>query len=380
MKRLSIKPRENFKDIIESQGFIYNMDGYYTETAAYQFTEQEILNIERATIKLQEMSLEVVQHVIDKNLWDEMKIPKEYADLIKYSWKEDMCSFYGRMDLGYNNGQIKLLEYNADTPTSILEAAVIQWFWLKDYEKLNSNIVYDQFNSIHEKLIEHMKICKPYFLGDKVLTFACIEDGYEDFMNVKYMQDVAEQAGIRNEFLYLHEIGVSKNEKFVREDGSQLKNIFKLYPYECMFEDEFGKYLEPNKEECYWIEPAWKSIISNKMFCKFLYDLFPKSEYVLPCSYGKPITENYVKKPIFSREGANVEIFVGGNSIAKTEGSYGQEGYIYQDYFRIPDINGNYPIIGSWLIGGEAAGMGIRESSTLITDNMSRFCPHFFTK
>ena len=182
MKRLNIKPRENFKEIVASQGLTINIDDYYTETAAYQFSEQEILNIEKATNKLQEMSLEVVQHIINNNLWDEMFIPKEYAELIKHSWDSKTVSFIGRMDLAYNNGQIKFIEYNGDTPASMIESAIIQKKWLEDYSKLNPNINYGQFNSITDSLVEHMKSCQTSLIGDKVLTFTTLQDCEEEMM------------------------------------------------------------------------------------------------------------------------------------------------------------------------------------------------------
>jgi glutathionylspermidine synthase len=63
-------------------------------------------------------------------------------------------------------------------------------------------------------------------------------------------------------------------------------------------------------------------------------------------------------------------------SLAKTEGQYGAEGFIYQELCTLPNFSDNYPVIGSWIIGQEAAGIGIREANTLITDNKSRFVPH----
>jgi glutathionylspermidine synthase len=62
-----------------------------------------------------------------------------------------------------------------------------------------------------------------------------------------------------------------------------------------------------------------------------------------------------------------------------TEGQYGKEGYIFQELFELPNFNGNYPVIGSWAIGQEPAGMGIREAQSLITDNLSRFVPHLIS-
>lgn len=82
------------------------------------------------------------------------------------------------------------------------------------------------------------------------------------------------------------------------------------------------------------------------------------------------------KKPIFSREGANIELIKYGMVLEKSEGEYGKEGYIYQKLVDIPQFGGNYPVLGSWIIGGEACGMGIRENSSRITDNVSHLVPH----
>lgn len=59
-------------------------------------------------------------------------------------------------------------------------------------------------------------------------------------------------------------------------------------------------------------------------------------------------------------------------------GGYGEEGFIYQQLALLRDFGGKYPVLGSWVIDGESAGIGIRETDTLITDNYSRFVPHFF--
>jgi glutathionylspermidine synthase len=378
MLRHTITPRTDWEKKVQEQGFLfYKHESYYSETAAYEFTATEVDQIEAATSEIFDMCMAVAGHVIKNDLWDKFFIPREYADLIKWSWNEDMPSFYGRMDLVYNNGDIKLLEFNADTPTSLLEASVIQWYWLQDYDsKL------DQFNSIHEKLEAHMKVCAPYFYAPNTLTFACAGDSIEDLMTTKYLQDVANQAGIRTDFVYMNEIGVDDKGEFYKTDGTALGNIFKLYPYEWMFHEEFGKYLSGSRLSTLWIEPAYKAIWSNKMLLVCLHELFPNSKYILPATYrDKEVVYQpgkYVQKPVLSREGANVKIVKNGVVAEQTGGEYGEEGFVIQDYAELPDFDGNHPVIGSWLIGGVPAGMGIRESGGLITNNTSRFVPHFF--
>lgn len=378
MNRHTITPRPDWEQKIKDQGFLfYKHEAYYSETAAYEFTAAEVDAIESATSEIFDMCCEVVTHVIKNDLWDKFFIPRQYADLIKWSWNEDMPSFYGRFDLAFNNGDIKLLEFNADTPTGLLEASVIQWYWLQDY-----NSALDQFNSIHEKLLAHMKVCAPYLYDSQVLTFACASDNVEDLMTTKYLQDVANQAGIATDFLYMNEIGVDDRHEFYKPDRTPISNIFKLYPYEWMFHEEFGPYLPATRTSTLWIEPAYKALWSNKMLLVYLHQLFPNSKYILPATYrDKPVVYQpgqFVQKPVFSREGANVTIVKHGTTLEETRGEYGEEGFIIQDYAPLPDFGGNHPVIGSWLIGGVPAGMGIRESDGLITTNTSRFVPHYF--
>ena len=371
MKRHIIEPRFQWEEKVQEQGFLFYKD-YYFEDACYEFTIAEIDKIEEATAAIYEMCLAVVQHVIDNDLWNEFFIPEEYAELIKWSWNTDQPSLYGRFDLAYNGTDIKLLEFNADTPTLLIEAGVIQWYWLQEY---NSSL--DQFNSIHEKLVDYIGQCKPRFSNNK-LHLTCLSTDTEDFMTTKYIEETVRQAGVDTEFIILENISVDEDKQFITPDGELIKNVFKLYPYEWMFAEEFGEHLISNMEKCYWIEPVYKAILSNKMMLKYIYELFPDSPYILPCSFDKPINNSYAKKPVFSREGANVSIVKDGTIIEQHDGEYGDEGYIYQQYFELPEFDGYRPILGSWIIGGEPAGMGIRESSNLVTNAMSRFCPHFF--
>ncbi len=374
MKRIETSPRPDWQNTIVQQGFLFNEGGnYWKENAAYSFTEAEILEIEKATSEIFSMCCEAVEYVIKREWYDRFFIDPKYAELIRWSWFEDQPSLYGRMDLSYNNGSIKLLEFNADTPTSLLESSVIQWYWLQDVKPKA-----DQFNSIHEKLIAHYKVIRGWMKSNR-MHFCCTEDSLEDLMTVKYMEDVARQAGLDTRFLYMNQLGFdTQKQGFTDDQFDEIETIFKLYPYEWMMAEEFGPELITTREKCWWIEPAWKMILSNKMILTVLHDLFPRSPYILPCKTTRPLSGDFVEKPIFSREGANVDIWINGKSVEKTGGEYGSEGYVYQQYAALPDYDGNHPVIGSWLIGGEPAGMGIRESDGLITNNASRFVPHFF--
>lgn len=376
MKRVQVSPRVDWEKKVVSNGLVYYKDEtgrpYWNEGAYYQFTEKEILLVESATKRLQEMCLEAAQHIIDNNLFHKLSISSSIADLIKWCWDEEPPAIYGRFDLAFDGvNPPKLLEYNADTPTSLLEASVIQWFWLQ--EKFPEK---DQFNSIHERLIEKWKELNGYLIQKKPLYFTSLDDR-EDIMTVSYLRETAEQAGIETRYIKLQDIGWN-GDCFVDLGNHEMRSIFKLYPWEWLVAEDFGKHLLDEYRSMQWMEPIWKMLFSNKGILPILWEMYPGDENLLEAYFDSPCgLEEYVKKPLLSREGSNISI-VTKDRKEESFGDYGEEGYVYQKYSQLPCFNGNYPVIGSWVVDGLPCGMGIRESDNLITDNMARFVPHLF--
>jgi glutathionylspermidine synthase len=373
MERIKIEVRNHWQEAVEKLGFGFHSTDvpYWDESAFYSFSMEEVLLIEKATAELWDKCLGAVQHVIDNNLYQQFHIPEFIIPLIEKSWSEDHPAIYGRFDLCYKNGELKLLEFNADTPTSLYEAGIVQWFWLQDHDKSK-----DQFNSIHEKLIAYWKYLKEY-LHPGTLHFSCLKETLEDMTNVEYMRDCAIQAGLETKLVFIDDIGWDEGEQvFVDLENEPIRNLFKLYPWEWLISDDFGQKILTDKNQTLWIEPAWKMILSNKAILPILWELYPDCPYLLPAYFESNKLLNYVKKPILSREGANIDIVMNNTTIQQTTGVYGNEGYIYQQLFELPSFENNYPVIGSWIIGQQPAGMGIRESNGLITDNLSRFIPH----
>ncbi len=373
MNRISISPRNNWQSAVEQLGFGFHTTNvpYWDESTYYSFGMGEILQIEHATDELWKMCLDAVQYAIDHRLYEQFHIPAEFVDYLERTWNQDQPSIYGRFDLCYKNGQIKLLEFNADTPTSLYEAGIVQWFWLQDFDRSK-----DQFNSIHEKLIDYWKYLGAY-LYPGYLHFSCLKETLEDLTNTEYLRDCAMQAGISTKLVFIDDIGWDEGATmFVDMESQPIKNLFKLYPWEWMVREEFGKNLLADKNRPFFIEPAWKMILSNKAILPLLWHLYPGHPNLLPAYFESGALSDYVKKPILSREGANIDIVSGNQVIYSTGGEYGEEGYIYQELCELPDFEGNYPVIGSWVIGQQPAGIGIRESNVLVTDNLSRFVPH----
>lgn len=376
MKRHISTPRPDWKKTVESQGMHFHTfddDLYWDESAYYEFTSSEIDILESATYELNDRCIEAVQHVIDNNLLDAFLIPSEFHQFIKDSWEvNDEHTIYGRFDFSFDGKtNPKMLEFNADTPTGLLEAAVTQWYWAQD-KFPNKN----QYNSIHERLIETWKDLKNTTSG--VLYFSSLAgaESVEDYMNVNYLRDTAIQAGWDTQYIDIEDIGWNKElQAFTDLQENPIQTCFKLYPWEWMQTDEFGKNLLLKTTK--WLEPPWKAILSNKAILPILWELFPDHPNLLETSFQPLHNKPYVQKPILSREGANIQIFEHGELMLKTDGPYNGPS-VYQQLWELPKFDENHACIGSWLVNGWACGIGIREDKSLITGNLSRFVPHIF--
>ena len=375
MQRLATPPRPDWRSHVERDlGFVFHTsDGapYWDETCCYVFTAEEVDALETATGELEQMCLELVDQVVKAGdaAYDRLIIPRPAWEAIERSWTAGEKTLYGRFDLRFDgNGPPRLLEYNADTPTALFEAAVVQWDWLEALQPGS-----DQFNSIHEKLIEAWK---QFGLGRTRVYFSAVKGDAEDGGTVDYLRDTAMQAGLDTARIAVEDIGWDGG-RFRDLDNLRIEALFKLYPWEWIVGEAFGQHLLSGAARV--IEPAWKMVLSNKAALSLLWEMAPNHPNLLPAALERGGIEGpVVRKPIFGREGANVQVIEADRVVAETGGSYGAEGFIYQAHAPLPAFDGNYPVIGAWVVASQPAGIGIREDSTAITSNTSRFVPHFF--
>lgn len=371
MERLTIVPRPDFAAKLEEIGLsFHSWDNYWREDVCYAFTSAEVDTLEAVTEELHGMCMKAVEHVIRENRFAQLGIPPAFWQPIRESFAQDEFSLYGRFDLAYDGVSApKMLEYNADTPTSLLESAVAQWYWLEDRMPQR-----DQFNSLHERLVAQWKKLS---LKTGKIHFAYLAGNEEDWVCSHYLMDTATQAGFEVADLHIEDIGRDAVRNcFVDRDNQPIEALLKLYPWEWMMREEFGPCVPQFSTR--FIEPMWKAVLSCKGILPILWELYPGHPNLLPAYFEPGKLVSYAKKPLYSREGANVELVDCGHTVASDTGPYGAEGAIYQALYQLPVMGGRYPIIGSWVVGGEAAGMCIREDTSPITTNMSNFIPHFF--
>uniref|UniRef100_A0A486XVR7 Similarity with glutathionylspermidine synthase, group 1 n=1 Tax=Rheinheimera sp. BAL341 TaxID=1708203 RepID=A0A486XVR7_9GAMM len=378
MKRVNSAPRPGWKAFAESVGFnFHTFDGepYWDESAFYQFSLEQIeQDLEQPTEELHQMALDLVDDIVsDEQKLQQLAIPPKFWDAVLASWRAKEPHLYGRMDFSYSGkGPAKLLELNYDTPTSLFETGFFQWVWLED-QLMRGEVPQgaDQFNSLQDKLqqaFSQLNLPQPFY-------FASVTESIEDKGTVDYLMDIALQAGVNCRYIQLEQLG-DIDGQLVDLDGFPIQGLFKLYPWEFMLQEDFASTILTSQTQ--FIEPLWKCLLSNKGILPLLWQKYQGHPNLLPAFFddGSALQNGWVRKPIFSREGANIELLTADGKTFKQDGPYNDSGYIRQQLAPLPKFGDSYTLIGSWLVGDSAAGICIREDNSLITKDSSRFVPH----
>ena len=388
MKLEPIKVPDN--KYLESIGFYWHTD---EDQTPYIADELVVLNSDEAdayyeaTNELYDMFVEAGEYVIENELFHELGIPFNLVDAIKMSWENDVhWHLYGRFDLagGLDGKPIKLIEFNADTPTALFETSILQWAMLKKNGMEESH----QFNNLHEALVENFKRLitleedvssfEENYDGWKIL-FSSVKGNIEEENTVRLLQSIADEAGYITEFAYIDEVEFSAEEGIFYKDENY-EYFFKLLPWEdiAIEESDLAMLLTQimENQKAIILNPAYTLMFQSKAFMKILWDLYPNHPLLLETSFDPLEGKAQVEKRIFGREGANTVIVdKDENVMAETDGEYGEFGVIYQEYAELPkNTKGEYYQAGVFY-AFEACGLGFRKGG-LILDNYSKFVGH----
>lgn len=414
-----MSPRPDWQAKVEALGFDWHSapspedpaGRYWDESAYWRLTVDEVDLLEAATTELHRMCVAATGQAIARGLLPQFGFKPDAIALIEDSWRrreELQPSLYGRFDLafggaGVGDGQPKMLEYNAETPTGLYEAAVVQWTWLE--ERFPDR---DQFNSLHEGLVAAWGTLKDRLTradGEAPpVHLTCLMPHAEDEGTLRYMLDTALEAGLAAKTIAVADVGwsapveardLTRDGRFVDLEDTPITTLFKIVPWDWLLADEFGAHLiqATIQRQLTIIEPAWKMVAANKAILAVLWGMYPGHPHLLPAFMDRRLFApgaTVVAKPLLGREGANISVAVVGENgafegapLATMGGNYGEEGYVYQAHAPLaaapgPDGTVNHAVIGSWVIDGVSRGIGIREEAGLITHNRSRFVPHLF--
>ena len=382
MERRTGTPRAGWHSTVTEQGLVYDAPGrgqggverpYWDESVHYVFSMDEILALEADVELLHSMCLRPSTTWSLTERFRDFALPEWSWEAVAASWRRSDPHVYGRFDLRYDGtGPAKLLEYNADTPTTLLEASILQWYWLKDVHPDD-----DQWNSLHEKLVERWASDRRRAAVDEVhFTWSSGDATGEDHVTVGYLQETAAEAGLDTVGLAIEDIGWDAAlDRFVDLEEAPMNGVFKLYPWEWVLGDDFGKHVVRSLPETLWIEPLWKTLLSNKALLAVLWELYPGHPNLLPAYLDEPgLLTEYVRKPRLGREGANISIVAPGTE-HRPAASTARRATSTSSSTRCPSSTASAP---RWARGSSATprpGLGIRETVGLVTDDGAAFVP-----
>ncbi|MDF0733620.1 glutathionylspermidine synthase family protein [Pseudomonas entomophila] len=381
MRKVMLDERPDWRASAEREGFAFHtIDGerYWDERGYYLFSEAQVVrDLQAPTQELHALCLDAVERIVDSEaLMTRLAIPPAFFDMVRESWKTRQPHLYGRFDFSYDgHGPAKLIEANYDTPTSLYEAAAFQLIWLE--EQLRRGALparASQFNRIAEDLVHAFAGLG----GEGVFHFAAISGSVEDRGTTDFLRKMAGHAGIATRHIDLEDIGLDQHGRFVDLDGAPIRRLFKLHAWEHIFHEPFGHAIAASATQ--FVEPAWKALISNKGILPLLWEWHEGHPNLLPAfldanPQGR-VPKGWVRKPYFSREGANVDIRTADDQRVFEDGPYQDSPSILQAFAPLPRFGDSYALVGAWVIGDQASGVGIREDDSLITKDSARFLPH----
>lgn len=376
-------PKEN----LETMGFTWHTDADgspYVDDKLIVISEKEANNYYEACNELYDMFANAGEYAISNNLLDKLGIPFNLHEIVKMSWENDVhWHLYGRFDLagGLDNLPIKLLEFNANTPTALFETAILQFEQLR----LNNLNEENQFNHTYEAIVDNFK--RLATLDEDVSNFDGIYEGWkilftsvkdaEEELTTRLLMQMAKDAGYECEFAYIEDVEFSEDGVFLGDINYEF--CFMLIPWEIIAieESELAHLLTKiiKNQKAIILNPAYTLMFQSKAILELLWQLYPNHKYLLKTSFVPLENTKQVKKPFFGREGANITIFdKNGEIITKSNGEYENNGYIYQEFAELNHYNEEFYQAGVFF-AYEACGLGFRKGNAIL-DNYAKFVGH----
>lgn len=389
MKRIITPNWHNWQQELQDVGVpnpIYKAERGTTESdwldgVAYSFTRDEIAQLKEATLTVNKLMLNAVNEAVNRpDIMLKMAIPESSHDLFKESWESMDKNLVGRMDWSFDaDGTPKLLEINGDSVQGLVLAGPGQLAYLEAVHKSKGK----QWNDIAvalESAFGRMSLPDTlYFTGD-------LED-QADILEISFIEERARVAGLNTRFISLEDIGITNTGRFADLGDDIIEAILVYQPWEWTLDTPFGDYfLHGNDPKCTMIEPAWRMLVSNKGLMALMWEMYEGHENLLPTfidydARADGLEEDYAQKPIYGFEAANVTLVESGQVIAENPDSEADssDGYVYQGLCPLPEFDGKYAQVCTWMIADQAAGLSVKESDGLISDYFSPTVPHIIS-
>lgn len=382
MELIDATPRQDLAQHLSERGMSWYQgpsEATWFENRVYVFTEEEIASLRAGAAAITAMIPAAVDHIIaDHRLLDRLDIPEYLRPYLRKSWERRDPGFYGRIDFCFDPARSPhpaFYEINADTSACLHEALVVQPDWWANH----GSRIFPSFSNWGDAAGAFRRAFRETPLLGGHILFASVRNNDERMKGALALQPLAEDSGYRTSYANIEDLQF-RNGRVFDLAGHESLTLFKVYwPWEKLVHMPFARALAEDKARC--IEPIWKVLVQNKMLPVILWQLNEGHPNLIPAYFEEDskaalIGRDFVRKPIFGREGNNIEIFRGNECVEATSGAYGQLGWIRQSIVELPEFRGRHPLTGIFVVQGEPVGLVIRESPGLITLNQSPVIPH----
>ncbi len=358
----------------------------YVAREAVQLSETEAETLLQAGDTLYEMLVEAIPDPIPDEFLQRLAIPANLWEAVRHSWNDERhWHLYGRFDLAMTPEGPKLLEFNADTATSLPETVVVQWASLVAAGQTDEA---SQANGLFECLEDQFRHWRTLNIDKQAtLLLVYLPGSAEDEANCTVLAEAARTAG----FADLHicpaddmKVSVQGEDRGVWAETvpgqwQKFDFLFKLVPWEILAEEEPELTADLTQlqltRDVVTANPAYTLLFQSKALLAHLWEVFPHHPLLLEASLA-PLSGHHARKPLFGREGQNVaEIRPDGRTGTEVPGDFAQQPQLYQRWAELAtDAQGRRYQAGVFW-AGEACAIGFRREAGLIT-NLSEFVPH----
>jgi glutathionylspermidine synthase len=357
----------------------------YVAREAVLLPEAEADALLAAADTLYEMMVQAIPDAVPDDLLQLLAIPRSLWAIVRHSWNDDRhWHLYGRFDLASTPEGPKLIEFNADTATSIPETAVVQWASLvaarQDEDERQANGLFEGL----EAQFRHWQGLNSDL--DSSLLLVYLPDSAEDEANCSVLAEAARAAGFRQ----VHacsvddmQVSVAREERGVWAQAKpgewrRYSFLFKLVPWEILAEEEPDLTADLSQlllsRDVIIANPAYSLLFQSKGLLAWLWQVYPHHPLLLEASL-EDLPGRYVRKPLLGREGQNVAEIDGGQLLQEQPGDFARQPQVRQRWVELPRDAQNRQYQAGVFWAGQGCAISFRRSAGFIT-NLSEFVPH----
>lgn len=413
--------REALYEPLRREG-VFTWDWLYGQEYALaglcRIRQSQLAELRRASEALGRVYARTV-HIVQQGepaLWTELGLPEAAFGALQLRFDDTVPTMIGRFDFALTPDGPKMLEFNSDTPTGIVEAFHVNGRICEAYGAVDPN---EGCRMALAAAFERMlRLYREAGYAARRVVFSALDWHEEDAGTTRYLLQQSGVAGAG--FVPLADLRVEGDRLWAPSllpEGTAVAAgeppsmqpvdvLYRLHALEKLAEDrdtdgyptgEHALRLIADRRLAIMNPPSgfvaqtkalqaliWNLHEAGEFFTEEEHDTIRR--YMLP-TYLEPCFEAgmpYVAKPILGREGSGVTIYDGSGAARESSGEneYADQPMVYQQYTELPPVrvetaSGPFDgrlLWGCFLIDGRGSAVVTRVGGT-ITNNLSYYLP-----